>query len=58
MKDKIKNPVGRPAMKPDDKRKPRSIKMTDDEWRQLQKLAEEEEKSVAEYIRKKTIAGE
>lgn len=53
-----KKPVGRPPMNPDEKRKPRSIKMTDEEWRQLQKLAEEEEKSVAEYIRKKTIAGE
>lgn len=55
---KPKRPQGRPAMSPDEKRKPRSIKMTDEEWRKLQKLAEGEEISVAEYIRKKTIAGD
>lgn len=55
MKDKIKNPVGRPAMSKDEKRLPRSIKLSDAEWQELKDLAGKEGISVAEYIRQKTI---
>ena len=52
------NPVGRPAMPADEKRKPRSIKMTDEEWEELQRKAQEAGVSIAEYIRSKTLAGD
>lgn len=45
--------AGRPAMDPDDKRKPRSIKMTDEEWEEIKKLAAEAGMSASEYIRLK-----
>lgn len=49
---------GRPAMGPDEKRKNRSIKMSDAEWAEMQDRAEAEGVSVAEYIRRKTLAGD
>jgi len=55
---KAKNPVGRPAMAADEKRKPRSIKMSDQEWKELQRRAGEARVSVAEYIRLKALAGD
>ena len=53
-----KNPVGRPAMAADEKRKPRSIKMSDQEWQELQRRAAKAGVSVAEYIRLKALAGD
>ncbi len=49
---------GRPAMADDEKRKPRSIKMSDQEWQELQRRAEDMGISAAEYIRKKTLAND
>jgi hypothetical protein len=43
--------AGRPAMEPDDKRKPRSIKMTDKEWETIKRKAEEAGITTSEYIR-------
>jgi len=53
-----KQPVGRPPMGPDEKRKPRSVKMSDAEWEEIQKRAAQENISAAEYIRRKTLAGD
>ncbi|MCK9327710.1 MAG: hypothetical protein M0P69_19605 [Bacteroidales bacterium] len=50
--------AGRPAMTDEEKRKPRSIKMSDQEWEELQRKAQEEGISIAEYIRIKTLAGD
>ena len=50
--------VGRPAMTENQKRKPRSIKMSDQEWEELQRKAQEAGVSAAEYIRLKTLAGD
>jgi hypothetical protein len=55
---KPKRPQGRPAMSPDEKRKPRSIKMSDDEWDKMKELAEQAGVSVAELIRMKVLAGD
>ena len=52
-----KNPVGRPAMDPDDKRKPRSVKLSDEEWLEIQRRAKEAGISASEYIRQKALAG-
>lgn len=49
---------GRPAMPDDEKRKPRSIKLSDEEWREIQRRASEIGVSAAEYIRLKTLAGD
>ena len=56
-KDKDKRPVGRPSMTDDEKRKLRSIKMTDTEWKAMQDLADEVGISVAELIRRKVFGG-
>jgi len=53
----IKKPIGRPPIAPDDKRKPRAIKMTDDEWKDMQERAKQAGVSVAELIRIKVLAG-
>ena len=50
--------VGRPAMTENQKRKPRSIKMSDQEWQRLQQRAADVGVSAAEYIRLKTLAGD
>jgi hypothetical protein len=49
---------GRPSLPESEKRKPRSIKMTDTEWEEIQRRAAQEEVSAAEYIRLKTLAGD
>ena len=49
---------GRPALPPEEKRKPRAIKMTDAEWEEIQRRAAQENISAAEYIRRKTLAGD
>lgn len=53
-----KNQVGRPSVPPDEKRKPRSVKMTDTEWEEIQKRAADLGVSASEYIRLKTLAGD
>ena len=53
-----KNQVGRPSVPPDEKRKSRAIKMTDAEWEEIQRRAAQENISAAEYIRRKTLAGD
>lgn len=55
---KPKRPQGRPAMSPDEKRKLRSVKMTDAEWEEIQKRAADLGVSASEYIRLKTLAGD
>jgi len=57
-KCEVPKPVGRPAMPEAQKRKPRSIKMTDQEWQRLQQRAADVGVSAAEYIRLKTLAGD
>ena len=57
-KCEVPKPVGRPAMDPDDKRKPRSIKMTDEEWETIKRKAEGAGVSATEFIRLKTLAGD
>jgi predicted DNA-binding ribbon-helix-helix protein len=47
--------VGRPAMMIDEKRKPRSIKMSDNEWAKMQELAEAQKISIAELIRRSVL---
>jgi len=49
---------GRPVLPPGEKRKPRSIKMTDAEWEEIQKRAADLGVSASEYIRLKTLAGD
>mgnify|MGYP001016546308 CR=1 len=53
-----KNQVGRPSVPPDEKRKLRSVKMTDAEWEEIQKRAADLGVSASEYIRLKTLAGD
>lgn len=57
-KDKDKRPVGRPSMTDDEKRKLRSIKMTDTEWKAMQALADKERISVAELIRRRVLGAD
>ncbi len=49
---------GRPALPDNEKRKPRSVKMTDAEWEEIQKRAADSGVSASEYIRLKTLAGD
>lgn len=53
-----KQPVGRPPMGPNERRKLRSVKMTDAEWEEIQKRAADSGVSASEYIRLKTLAGD
>ena len=46
---------GRPAMPPDEKRKPRSVKMSDAEWERIGQLAQAAGVNASEYIRKQTL---
>ena len=46
--------VGRPALG-DDKRKPRSVKMSDAEWEEIQKRAAKLGITASEYIRLRTL---
>lgn len=50
-----KQSVGRPPMGPDEKRKPRSVKMSDAEWEEIQKRAAKLGITASEYIRLKTL---
>ncbi len=50
--------AGRPAMMLDEKRKPRSIKMSDNEWAKMQELAEAQKKSIAELIRRSVLGAD
>lgn len=52
----MKKEVGRPALG-DDKRKPRSVKLSDEEWLEIQRRAKEAGISASEYIRQKALAG-
>ena len=56
-RDCANNPIGpgRPAMPPDEKRKNRSFKVTDDEWERIGELAKEEGLNISEYIRRQTL---
>ena len=53
-----KNQVGRPSVPPDERRKLRSVKMTDAEWEEIQKRAADSGVSASEFIRLKTLAGD
>lgn len=53
-----RQPVGRPFVPIDEKRKPRSIKLSDAEWEEIQRRAALKDISAAEYIRRKALAGE
>lgn len=49
---------GRPALPESEKRKPRSIKMTDAEWEEIREKADKLGLPISEYIRLKTLAGD
>jgi hypothetical protein len=49
---------GRPSLPESEKRKPRSIKMTDAEWGEIRRRADALGLPIAEYIRLKTLAGD
>ena len=53
-----KNQVGRPSVPPDERRKPRSIRMTDAEWEEIREKADKLGLPISEYIRLKTLAGD
>ena len=53
-----KNQVGRPSVPPDEKRKLRSVKMTDAEWEEIREKADKLGLPISEYIRLKTLAGD
>lgn len=48
---------GRPALPPDTKRRPRTIKLSDAEWREIQTRAQKTKVSASEYIRRKALTG-
>ena len=50
-----KQSVGRPPMGPDEKRKPRSVKMSDAEWAEIKRKADSLGLPISEYIRLKTL---
>lgn len=49
---------GRPSLPESERRKPRSIKMTDAEWEEIRKKADALGLPISEYIRLKTLAEE
>ena len=51
----MKKEVGRPAMSADEKRKPRSVKMSDAEWEEIQRRAAKLGITASEYIRLRTL---
>jgi len=51
----MKKEVGRPAMSADEKRKPRSVKMSDAEWAEIKRKADSLGLPISEYIRLKTL---
>jgi predicted DNA binding CopG/RHH family protein len=50
--------VGRPQLPLAEKRKARSIKMSDREWEEIQKRAAKETMNVSKYIREKLLREE
>ncbi len=46
---------GRPPLPPEEKRKTRSIKMSDAEWEEIRRRAARKDISAAEYIRQNTL---
>ena len=55
MKTRNVNTVGRPYLPIEEKRKVRSIKMSDKEWEEIQNLAAKETMSASKYIRVKVL---
>jgi hypothetical protein len=55
METKTFNKMGRPYLPSEEKRKARSIKMSDKEWEEIQKRAAKETKNVSRYIREKVL---
>ncbi len=53
-----KNLGGRPPLPPEQKKKARSIRLSDPEWAELGRRAKKEGVTVTDYIRGKTLAGE
>lgn len=49
---------GRPALPPGEKRKPRSIKMTDAEWEKIRQKADKLGLPISEFVRLKTLVEE
>lgn len=46
---------GRPALPPEEKRRPRSVKMSDEEWEEIRGKADKLGLPISEYIRLKTL---
>lgn len=46
---------GRPALPESERRKPRSVRMTDAEWEEIQKRSDALGLPISEYIRLKTL---
>ena len=46
---------GRPALPKSERRKPRSVRMTDAEWEEIQKRSDALGLPISEYIRLKTL---
>ncbi len=55
MKHKTYPSVGRPVLPLAEKRKARSIKMSDREWEEIQMRASKETMNVSKYIREKAL---
>jgi hypothetical protein len=55
MKTRTVNTVGRPNLPIEEKRRVRSIKMSDKEWEEIQNLAAKETMSASKYIRVKVL---
>jgi predicted DNA binding CopG/RHH family protein len=56
MKNRTVNKVGRPYLPLEEKRRVRSIKMSDKEWEAIQNLAAKETMSASKYIREKVLS--
>jgi len=55
MKTRTVSTVGRPYLPIEEKRRVRSIKMSDKEWEEIQNLAAKETMSASKYIRVKVL---
>ena len=58
MKNETFNSVGRPYLPLEEKRKVRSIKMSDQEWEEIRNRASEETMSASKYIREKALGAD
>ena len=58
MKDQKEKRPGRGRPPVEDKRKIHNFKATDEEWQRIKELAAQAGESAAEYIRRKTLAGD